>query len=320
MSFWAACVITNFFSAIPYLGPDLVEFIYPLTILSILFITAILPTFGLINPRALRKVKVRNLNDKLYALNIPFNFLSMLIGLIDGDGYISITKTPSNYIRLSIVISLHTRDVKLLEYIKSIIKIGRINVYPNSNMVQYIISRTDLQEIFIPLMLHHGLFFLTDVRRSQFDKLMYILHNDIKLFSEIPEVIPAYNTLPDNSLGYTQLPFFSNWIVGFTIAEGSFYVKSNNSINFSLKQRSHPLLFEAFKIIFNTDVKIDTNGGYSKFAVSSAVDIQTVVNFFSFLPGIHPLIGYKLIQYNDWISEIRKNPRYSHLNLPNISN
>nr|YP_007476172.1 cytochrome b [Nuclearia simplex]AGE93676.1 apocytochrome b [Nuclearia simplex] len=28
MSFWAACVITNFFSAIPYLGPDLVEFIW----------------------------------------------------------------------------------------------------------------------------------------------------------------------------------------------------------------------------------------------------------------------------------------------------
>jgi len=28
MSFWAACVITNFFSAIPYIGSDLVEFIW----------------------------------------------------------------------------------------------------------------------------------------------------------------------------------------------------------------------------------------------------------------------------------------------------
>jgi len=88
----------------------------------------------------------------------------MLIGLIDGDGYISITKTPGNYIRSGIVISLHSRDVELLKYIKSIIKIGRINVYPNSNNVHYVIPRTDLQEIFIPLMLHHGLFFLTDGR------------------------------------------------------------------------------------------------------------------------------------------------------------
>jgi uncharacterized membrane protein YkgB len=34
MSFWAACVITNFFSAIPYLGTDLVEFIIPIKALS----------------------------------------------------------------------------------------------------------------------------------------------------------------------------------------------------------------------------------------------------------------------------------------------
>jgi len=78
MSFWAACVITNFFSAVPYIGTDLVEFIFPFTILSILFITSILPTFGLIHPRALRKVKLRTQNDKLYALNIPFNFRAKL--------------------------------------------------------------------------------------------------------------------------------------------------------------------------------------------------------------------------------------------------
>ena len=42
--------------------------------------------------------------------------MSMLIGLIDGDGYISITKTPNNYIRLGLIISLHPRDIELLEY------------------------------------------------------------------------------------------------------------------------------------------------------------------------------------------------------------
>ena len=45
MSFWAACVITNFFSAIPYIGSDLVEFIYPVAIalLPFLLTTFILP-------------------------------------------------------------------------------------------------------------------------------------------------------------------------------------------------------------------------------------------------------------------------------------
>jgi hypothetical protein len=329
MSFWAACVITNFFSAIPYIGTDLVEFIEspttkllgaPLTILPFLLIIFILPTFGNINPRALRKVVLRSQNDKLYALDIPYNFLSLLIGLIDGDGYLSITKTSAGYIRLGLIISLHPRDTELLEYVKSVIKIGRINFYPNSNVVQYVVSRTDLQEVFIPLMQHHGLFFLTDTRRAQFDKLMYIIHNDIKLFSQLPDstlITPFCAPLPSDPLGYTQLPFFSNWIVGFTLSEGSFYVKKNSSVNFSLRQRSHPILFEAFKIFFNTPVKIDNHDGYSKFVVSSAKDIQTVINFFSNTPNIHPLIGYKFTQYCEWIKEIGDNPRYCHLTLPN---
>jgi len=43
---------------------------------------------------------------------------------------------------------------------------------------------------------------------AQFDKLMFILQKE--LFSQIPEVVPAYNTLPDNSFGYTQLPRFAS--------------------------------------------------------------------------------------------------------------
>jgi hypothetical protein len=43
-----ATVITNLLSAIPWVGTDLVEFIY------LLFILAILPTIGSVNYKALR--------------------------------------------------------------------------------------------------------------------------------------------------------------------------------------------------------------------------------------------------------------------------
>lgn len=81
------------------------------------------------------------------------------------------------------------------------------------------------------------------------------------------------------------------------MSEGSFFVKKNNDSCFQLKQRVHVMLFEAFKLVFETTRKIETeNNLYNQFSVSSKADIQTVINFFSF-SGLHPLIGLKNIQY-----------------------
>lgn len=74
-------------------------------------------------------------------------------------------------------------------------------------------------------------------------------------------------------------------------------MKSNNDGCFQIKQRIHVLLFEAFKLVFNTNIKIDIEKGlYNQFSVCSKTDIQTVINFFSF-NGLHPLIGLKSIKY-----------------------
>ena len=59
----------------------------------------------------------------------------------------------------------------------------------------------------------------------------------------------------------------------------------------------HTNLFEAFKLVFNTNRKVSVDKGlYNQFAVSSIKDIQTVINFFSY-SGHHPLVGLKNIQY-----------------------
>ena len=51
----------------------------------------------------------------------------------------------------------------MVKYIQFILKVGQINTYPAINTVKYIISRIDLQEVAFPLMIQHGLFFLTNV-------------------------------------------------------------------------------------------------------------------------------------------------------------
>jgi len=74
-------------------------------------------------------------------------------------------------------------------------------------------------------------------------------------------------------------------------------MKINKDGCFQIKQRIHYQLFEAFKLLFDTNRKITIDKeNYIQFSVSSKTDIQKVINFFSF-SGLHPLTGQKNIQY-----------------------
>lgn len=100
------------------------------------------------------------------------------------------------------------------------------------------------------------------------------------------------------------------------MAEGSFFVSKDKVGCFQLKQRVHVMLFEAFKLVFDTNRKIYTEKGlYNQLSVSSKADIQKVINFFSF-SGYHPLVGLKGIQYLKWLTDLRNSSRYGNLNFP----
>ena len=149
---------------------------------------------------------------------------------------------------------------------------------------------------------------------------MQIFEQDIKYFDIISklnkEEILVQSKLPNKALDYINLQFFNNWVVVFTTAEGSFFIKVNNDGCFQLKQRIHLELFEAFKLVFDTNRKIGTEKSlFNQFSVSSKKDIQTVINFFSF-SGLHPLTGLKGIQYFNWLNNLRNSQRYNNLNFP----
>jgi LAGLIDADG endonuclease len=300
-----ATVITNLLSAIPLFGPDLVE------------LTNILPTIGKISVHALKKGRLKKSEiDKKEYINIPNSFLSMLLGLIDGEGFITIHKTTKGYIKINLIIEFNIRDLSILQYIHSILNLGKITILSKSQTCRFIINRTEIQEVFFPLILHNKLFFLTNIRREQFNKAIYILENDIKMYAEIPSVIPDLFPLPETALNYTNLPFFKNWIVGFTIAEGSFLIKSNKDACFQLRQRIHNTLFESFKLNFKTNRKIGLdNKLYNLFSVSSKADIQRVIDFFSF-SGNHPLLGHQNIRYEKWLIYLKNSKRYNSLKFP----
>ena len=319
MSLWGATVITNLISAIPWIGQDIVESM-KITVLGInlIFLYWVLPTIGYVHKNALKKVE--KLVDKKDYIDIPVSFLAFLVGLIDGDGYIQVTKTTKGFIAIKLVICLSLEDISTLEYIHSVLKLGKITIYKDikNPICKLIINKTDLQEILFPLFLQHKIFFLTETRRNQFDSAMFIFKNNLKLYNHIPNInqIPSIFELPKTAPEYINLNFSYNWLVGFTNAEGSFLIKKNIEGCFQLKQRIHNELFKSFKLLFNTKRNIYIeNDKYSQFSVSSKTDIQTVINFFSF-SGNHPLIGLKYIQYLNWLTFLQNSYRYKNLNFP----
>lgn len=237
MSLWGATVITNLISAVPWIGQDIVEskiitLIINLCFIAILFSIVVvyyyilllvnfssnLPTIGVIHQNALKKSNKALRLDKQEYISIPSSFLAFLAGLVDGDGYIQVTKTSKGFIAIKLVISLHLEDLSTLEYIHSVLKIGKINIYKDlrSPTCKLVINKTDLQEILFPLLMYNNIFFLTNTRADQFNLAMYIFKNDIKMYNQIPENTPAVLEIPKNPIDYTLLPFFKNWIVGFT--------------------------------------------------------------------------------------------------------
>jgi hypothetical protein len=173
-----------------------------------------LPTLGVIHNNALKKGNKTLRLDKQEYISTPSSFLAFLVGLIDGDGYIQISKTSKGFITIKLTISLHLDDISTLEYINSVLKLGKINIYKDlrSPTCKLVINKTDLQEVLFPLLLYNNLFFLTNTRVNQFNLAMYILKNDLKLYNQIPDInnIPAVFEIPKNPLDYTLLHFFKN--------------------------------------------------------------------------------------------------------------
>ena len=164
-------------SAIPWIGQDIVEsiniIIIIINLLILIYVVLLkdinLPTIGIVDKNAFKKVN-RNLNKEEY-ISLPSSFLAFLVGLIDGDGYIQITKTSKGFISIKLVISLHLEDISTLEYIQSVLKIGKINIYKDlrSPTCKLVINKTDLQEILFPLIIYNNIFFLTKTRINQFN-------------------------------------------------------------------------------------------------------------------------------------------------------
>lgn len=246
------------------------------------------------------------------------SFLSFLVGIIDGDGYIQARKKSNGYIEFNLVITFQNRDLATFEYILGKLHFGVIaKVSPTISKL--VIYNFELKYILVPLLLKHGLFFLTENRINQYNLLLYTLDYNIKKWDLLPEVIPNYSPLVFNNpldiLKYVW--YFKDWFVGFVVAEGSFFVQANKEISFSIGQKGNSILIKAIHLLFEPTrgIYYSNKNNVSIVRMSSVKDIQKVINFFSF-ENHYPLIGFKKESYLVWLNSLKQSDRYKGLNFP----
>ena len=258
-------------------------------------------------------------------------FMAMFIGFMDGDGYFDIgeqkqynkiTKTlVKSTIRIRLASNVNVRDISLLEYCFAVkvLGVGKIsNMSGGREQVRVIFSKKDLVTVILPLIKEYNLQFLTSQRVKQFAIVNYILENSITQPGGRDNVQfkePKFIGIPFYDL--VKLDFFGNWLVGFTIAEGSFGMKTAGSAFYQLRQTGDDnldLLKAACLKITGREaypIKADSVGSY-QLSLSSKIDIEKVVSFFS-SSNYHPLYGYKLSQYNLWLTALKNSSRYSKI-------
>lgn len=290
-----ATVITNLVTAIPVIGQSIAE----------------LKAWGIVS----NYVKSRRKKKDDYYNNLPYSFLSMLVGFIDGDGYIFIHKSAKGYIKINLIITLNIRDIYTLEYINNILKLGKINTYPKGKTpktCKLVINKTDLQQILFPLLEYHNIQFLTKTRIDQYNEARHIIENNIKEYKNVDhsKIIKYVKVLNDPKY-ILSLKYFNNWLIGFTIANGSFGIKNDGTGFYQLEKRIQLNLFEAIQLLFNNK----NNNKDMQLTITSKSEIQKVINFFSF-EGNHPLVGYKHINYLNWLNNLKRSIRYSNLTYP----
>jgi len=280
------------------------------------------------------KIKKELNQKKNYSLlklrtNPDKNFMSLFIGFMDGDGYFDIgeqkqyrkkTKELVNStIRIRLASNVHERDLPLFLYFNQKLGVGKISkMSGNRKQVRIIFSKKDLVDIIIPLMRKYNLSFLTSQRIKQFEKVNYIISNSIIRWKDF-NILKIKKHKNKSVTDLLNLDFFPSWLVGFTIAEGSFGFKRNKSAFYNIKQKGliNYSIIKAIGLLITgkvpNEVKPDSADCY-QLTLSSKSDIQKVVNFFSF--NNHLLLGYKLKQYEIWLINIKKSSRYKDTNIP----
>jgi len=278
-----------------------------------------------------QRLNVGHLISKFSTLNINKNSLSenknifnqWLVGFTDGDGTFSIARQNNKW-SLIFQIGQSNYNLRVLHFIKKQLGVGSICVDKNNNLAQFRIrDRSVLESVIFPIFDKYPLLTSKHFNYIKFKKAHAILSNasltksekDNLIFNLISTQLPIgyispvwsiINNIVSNYDTASKI-ITKSWLVGFTEAEGSFYLVNKSKTRlvhaFEITQKLDEIVLIAIKHILHisTDVQFKKSG-YSTIVTTNSRAIENIIKYYK-----NTMKGMKSVEYRIWSRSYVKN-------------
>lgn len=260
-------------------------------------------------------------NDKSCSNLSNNSFNEWLVGVTDGDGTFHFRKTQKGYWSFSFQIGQNVYNLRMLNYIKSKIGIGSISVSKNiavyrvrnaQDIVNYILPIFENNMLLTSKYYYYSIFkkaiyIMIDKNISNSDKDIIISNLKEKYNSGIPSdyISPCWKKIKYDvsDINKVNLIMSKNWLIGFTEAEGSFYIvkKGHNRYahGFEITQKLDIIVLQAISTILYG--KVVTKSTYNTMIVIGNKNIPSVINYYN-----STMKGMKSVEYRIWARSFNK--------------
>jgi hypothetical protein len=246
-------------------------------------------------------------------IQLENRFEQWLVGLTDGDGSFHFSEqNPGKWV-FYFKISQSSYNLRLLYYIKSNLNVGEVRV-ANDDMAEFRIRNTKiLLDQIIPIFdkhclltskyFHYDLFkkaliiktnpSLTNIQKQN---MLSILKNKV-----LPNdyISPAWSVINNslNTLQESEMVMSKSWIIGFTEAEGSFYLYSKDKDRivhaFEITQKLDIIVLKGISLQLN--IPLRTKKHYNTCVTDSIKNIPNIIKFYA-----NTMKGMKSLEFRIW--------------------
>nr|YP_025836.1 intronic ORF at intron 1 of cox1 [Moniliophthora perniciosa]AAQ74280.1 intronic ORF at intron 1 of cox1 [Moniliophthora perniciosa] len=251
--------------------------------------------------------------------NTNIEFEQWLVGVTDGDGTFHFSEHLPNKWILNFKIGQSTYNLRLLYHIKSKLGVGKVSVCADGmaeyrlrdvkKIIQHIIPLFDKYPLLTSKHYNYDLFkqaafILTDTSISTADKHISLT----KLKSKVrPDnyISPAWNVVNNNvsCLAEAQTVMTKSWLVGFSEAEGSFYLVTKSAGRivhaFEITQKLDKIVLDSIGYLLG--IKVIKKKSYFTVGTTNAKHISNIILYFH-----KTMKGMKSLEYRIWARSFNK--------------
>jgi len=240
-------------------------------------------------------------------------FYQWLVGFTDGDGTFSIAYKNGKW-SLTFKLSQHEYNSRLLYFIKDLLGVGNINKEIKTNMFNYRIrDRRKLAEFIFPIFDKYPLLtskqfnYLkfkeayriledTNLTKIKKDELMFNLVNRVPFEGYISPAWEIINYKVFNT-NEANLVMSKSWLIGFTEAEGSFYLvnKSTDRIvhGFEITKNLDLIVLSAIGYILGINTR--SKKTYHTIVTTNSRSIENIIKYYN-----KTMKGIKSFEFRVW--------------------